>query len=353
MKNYKTCPELVSGLKMTCKSHSRMVLSGIYRFRVKHGMTPRKLSLRGIAEAISLICYSLFTIHCLYATTPTAEFLRINPSAFSSAMGGASVALDGKVDSLYSNPSGIASIRAPQLFTGYTSYIQDIKLAGLSFAKPIGKNIFGFSIIYLGLKSMDATDDFGQPAGDASANNFSFSLSWAKNIKDNFGVGVSVKQVHQRYDDVSSDGVCADAGGQYKISNFIVGLSLQNFGPEIDSQKLPATIRTGAVYTFTKNPLKISAEIEKPVYSDIKFKTGAEYEVAPKIYFRGGYKYLREAGVFSGVSAGLGFKTVWQESYMELAAGKPVKKIGVNLDYAFSYFGALGNIHRVSMCFEF
>ncbi|MDO8733604.1 MAG: PorV/PorQ family protein [Elusimicrobiota bacterium] len=297
--------------------------------------------------------FTFFISNCLYAASSTAEFLRINPSALASSMGGASVALDGKVDSLYSNPSGIASIKSPQLFTGYTSYIQDIKLAGLSFAKPFGENVFGCSIIYLGLNSMAATDDSGQPSGTASANNFSFSFSWARNIRDNFGAGLSVKQVHQKYDDVSSDGFSADIGGMYKIKNVSFGISLQNFGPEIDSQKLPSTIRAGAVYTFTKNPLSVSAEIEKPVLADIKFKTGAEYEVAPKIYFRGGYEYLRETGVFSGISAGLGFKTTWQESYMESDDGKPVKKIGVNLDYAFSYFGDLGNIHKVSMGFEF
>ncbi|HAX60962.1 MAG TPA: hypothetical protein DCX95_00150 [Elusimicrobia bacterium] len=307
--------------------------------------------IRNLKVAATFLPFYLST--SLAAVTPTAEFLRINPSAFSSAIANASVAYDGKIDSVYSNPSGLSTIKSPQLFTGYTAYIQDIKLAGMSYAQPFGKNVFGCSVIYLGLNSMDATDDLGQPSGAASANNFSFSFSWARNIKDNFGLGASVKQVHQKYDDVSSDGICVDAGTISKFGNCSIGISLQNFGPEIDSQKLPSTIHAGAVYVFPKKPLKFSAEIEKPIYSDLKFKTGAEYEVAPKIYCRGGYEYLREAGAFSGISAGLGFKTVWQDSYMEFDAGKPVKKIGVHLDYAFSYFGDLGNIHKVSMGFEF
>ncbi|PIU83223.1 MAG: hypothetical protein COS68_05190 [Elusimicrobia bacterium CG06_land_8_20_14_3_00_38_11] len=47
-------------LKITCKSHSRMSLSGIYRFRVKHGMTP-----------CIIFHFTFLIFNCLYAGSST------------------------------------------------------------------------------------------------------------------------------------------------------------------------------------------------------------------------------------------------------------------------------------------
>ncbi|MEW6556201.1 MAG: PorV/PorQ family protein [Elusimicrobiota bacterium] len=305
---------------------------------------------------IFIFHFSFFIFHCLYATEPTAEFLRINPAATASAIGGADVAYSGKVDSIYSNPSGLGTLAKPQLLTAYSSYIQNIKLAGLAFAKPIGKkgeNVVGLAVLYLGLTGLEVyNDDSGATGETASSSNFGFTLSWARNIRNNLTAGLSIKQVHQNYDEVTSDGFCADVGVLYKSNNLSLGLSFQNFGPEIDNQKLPSTIRLGTNYTdyiFNNIPIETSVEIEKPIYSDIKFKAGAEYWITPNVNLRCGYEDLKAAGTFSGISGGLGLKTFYQQSYIE----ENMKKIDVNLDYAFTYFGELGNIHKVSIGFEF
>lgn len=311
---------------------------------------------------LGFLLYTLhFTLHTsrLYSATPTAEFLRINPSASASSMGGAYVGYSGKIDSIYSNPSGLATIKSPQLSTTYISYIQDVKTAALSYAKPVGSNVFGISVLYFGLAGLEVYDKGGiKQDKTASANNFLVGFSWAKMTtllsRDDLESGISLKGINQKYDDASSNGVCIDAGVIYKLDKFSSGISLQNFGPEIDNRKLPSTIRAGTVYRFPQIPVNLSLEVEKPIYSNLKFKTGAEYEITSSVNLRSGYEYIREAGALSGISFGLGLKTLWQqENYTGDEKEGEGKKIGVSMDYAFSYFGDLGNIHKVSFGLEF
>lgn len=309
----------------------------------------KELRVKGLIVVSLLYTLHLTLFTSVFAEIPTAEFLRINPSAVSSALGGSYVGYSGKVDSIYSNPAGLYSLQSKQMTATWVEYVQDVNLASFGYAMPVGKNVLGVSVLYLGFDGLEETYDTFALTGDkAGMANYSIGVTYAREVCG-LGVGAAVKDVSQNYDDVTSNGVAFDAGVSYKISNFSIGLSALNFGPEIDGQKLPSSVRAGGVFSCPKNPLNVSIEAEKPLYTDFKAKAGVEYAVISKILVRGGYEYIKDAASMTGISGGLGFKTVLKDGFL----GETTKETGISLDYAFTYFGELGNIHKISFGFEF
>jgi len=303
-----------------------------------------------------IFLFLLYTLHLtlytsVYSATPTAEFLRIDPSAASSALGGSYVGYTGKIDSVYSNPAGLSTLKSHQLTATWVEYIQDVNLASFAYAKPHGKNILGISVLYLGFSGLQVYNSSlaEMPGEKAGMNNLSIGVSYARQIFEDFGAGLTVKDVSQNYDGAKSGGMAADAGVSYKLDNFSFGISALNFGPEIDGQKLPSAVKAGGVFTCPENPLNISIEVEKPLFTDLRASVGAEYAIISKILVRGGYKYIKDANSMSGISGGMGFNTVWKDGFL----GETEKDIGISLDYAFTYFGELGKIHKISFGLDF
>jgi hypothetical protein len=315
--------------------------------------TTMKKMKTGSIKILPAVCCLLLSAQ-LFATQPTADFLRINNSAGASAIAGAYAGHTGTIDSIYSNPAGLIGIKGDQMSVTGVSYIQDTRSGAVAYVTSVGKNVFGVSVLYFGLSGVEVwvVDNTGlngtpDPSGrKAGVNNFAPGISWARQF-GKLGVGATLKDIAQNYDDVSSNGLAADVGAVYKLENLSVGLSILNIGPAIDGQKLPSTLRCGAAYMIPDNPLDLSLEIEKPLYANLKFKAGAEYDVIKKLALRCGYEYMKGAGMMSGVSGGLGFKTNVPKSIFS------DEKSVILLDYAFTYFGDLGNIHKVSLGLNF
>ena len=265
----------------------------------------------------------------LYSDVPTAEFLRINPSAAASSLGGAYSGYTGRVDSIYVNPAGLVSIDSSQLSTTYIAYLQDIDLASIAYTRPFGKNVFGVSIAYLGVSGIDVISDVGAHNGTAKASNYAIGISWSREILG-LGIGASIKEVHQDYDGSVSDGFACDVGAVYGISDITLGLA--KIHPD-KTAKLPATARLGAVYPLPKIPVKPCWNL-KPVYSDFKFKAG-RIEFVEKLCVRAGYEYLKRQAIIQAFR-GTGFQTDIKDGFMTDTENN---KLRVVIDYAFSYFG--------------
>jgi hypothetical protein len=97
-----------------------------------------------------------------------------------------------------------------------------------------------------------------------------------------------------------------------------------------NSERIPAIIRVGAVYSFDKN-LLVSAEVEKDTEFDPVFKGGIEYRVVEKIFVRGGFS--TNPGLYS-----FGF-------------GLNLKKL--TIDFSSSVHQTLGYSPQISMIYQF
>ncbi|MEE2710222.1 MAG: PorV/PorQ family protein [Gemmatimonadota bacterium] len=189
--------------------------------------------------------------------------------------------------------------------------------------------------------------------GNYSVTDLAIGPSYARRLTDAFSVGGSVKYVSEGTSgatglDESITTIAFDAGTIYTTDwhKFRIGASFQNFGPDMQfitdsniKQTLPTTFRIGFAgepATLPMGSVMVSAEIWKLREFDSVLNLGVEYWVNEFVAGRVGWKAGYSGAEDEGISAGAGFKFD-QGSY------------GVSVDYAFTQFTLLDNIHRLSV----
>ena len=265
-----------------------------------------------------LLAYSL--THCLYAGTGRtgAEFLRINISARSSAMGDAFTASADDAGALYSNPAGLSYVKQKEIMATHIKWFSDISSEFVGYVHPVADNsTLGISGTYLYVTPFDRTDMLGDATGEKNKmSDFAGIISCARSFGKNndISLGVNIKTLVSQLGDYNSltFGII-DVGTIYKSpdNGLKLGLSLQNFElfgmgimfSEI-SDPLPITLNSGLSYT--QKPLTVMADIGYPVYdSTVNIRAGIELTPIENLCLRGGYKSQTES--FSG-GFGLNFK---------------------------------------------
>jgi hypothetical protein len=180
--------------------------------------------------------------------------------------------------------------------------------------------------------------------------------SYARRLTDSFSVGGSVKFVSEGTSGTTSDRnvttVAFDAGTIYTTDwhKFRIGATFQNFGPDmqfiVDSnakQTLPTTFRIGFAgepATLPVGSVMVSAEIWKLREYDSVLNFGIEYWLNDYVASRVGWKAGYSGSEDEGLSAGAGFRFA-QGVY------------NINLDYAYTQFALLDDLHRISIGISF
>jgi hypothetical protein len=188
--------------------------------------------------------------------------------------------------------------------------------------------------------------------GNFTVTDLAIGPSYARRLTDAFTVGASVKFVSEGTSgatgfDKTVKTVAFDAGTIYTTDfhKFRIGATFQNFGPDLSfvdisntKQPLPTTFRIGFAgepATLPVGSIMVSAEIWKLREFDSVLNFGAEYWVNDYVAGRVGWKAGYSGTEDEGISAGGGFRFTQDE-------------FTINLDYAFTQFDVLDNIHRVS-----
>ena len=283
------------------------------------------------------------------AGTSGAQFLKLGIDSRAIGMGEAYTGVVTDVSSIYWNPGGLAFLKSKELIAQHTKYFQDVNQEYAAFACPVTETVnVGVSMTYLYLeKDMEArTGDTDNPSGYYSANDNAVSVSASKLIRDNLGVGVNVKYIESKLEVVSANTYAMDAGVSYlPMDKLRVGFAIQNFGEKIkfisQEDNLPLTYRMGAGYVMLKDKLTLSLDAVSPNDNYDYFCFGGEYKIKFDNKFsmplRVGYKTLNDFDFIDGIRAGIGFD---------------YPKYG-SLDFAWTPYGDLGNIFRVSMTIKF
>ncbi|UCE66090.1 MAG: PorV/PorQ family protein [Candidatus Zixiibacteriota bacterium] len=275
------------------------------------------------------------------AGSAAMDFLNIGVSAKSSATGGAFSAIaDGPVSSFY-NPAGLASIENYQIAGMHTEWYQDLRYEYLGCGMPIGSfGGFGLSFSYLTYGSIKSYSETGAPLGNIEAYDMALNVSYGHRITDKFLVGLGIKGVTEKLDDVSVKGFAGDFGLQYRAYKYTAGLSVMNFGPnlkyETASSPLPTTFNAGVSYEPFGPELSLMIGGSMPLHGDFSFKTGLEYSYDNVFMIRGGYDTRRNYDSKSGISFGAG-----------------INISNHNLDYAYNVNDIMGGTHQVSFVFKF
>jgi opacity protein-like surface antigen len=298
--------------------------------------------------------------------------LTIPPGARPNGMGEAFAAVADDATASWWNVGGLAFMKNSNLAFMHSQLVpdlaSDVYYEFLGYSAPAGDvGVWALNLIYLTYGESIATDPAGTPLGTFTSWEGTLTGSFAMQLGDNVGAGISMKFIRVDYapeeftqDNVEGSGTsfAVDVGGLWKLPkqrlNF--GLSVNNAGPNIafidreQSDPLPFTARLGTAYTPIADEISnllVTLDVEQSLVwlidSEVETRrseiwhAGVEYRYVNLLAARVGYVYDQD-GDFSDPTYGLGF----------------IYKDKLSLDYAnVPQAETLERVHRWSLYFTF
>ncbi len=284
------------------------------------------------------------------AGTTGFNFLKIGVGARAAALGGAFAAVSGEVEASAWNPAGLLGLQQRTAALSLNSYLVDSQAGFVSFAVPSKDRVWAVSANYVTYGDMQRTDEEGRDLGSFSAADMAVYISAAQPFwKDWLALGINFKAIYSSIDEFSSDAYALDLGLLAKgpIQGMRIGASLSNLGFVRSGyagnfkDELPVHMRLGISHrpAHMPVPMLILADLNVPNDNDPYVSLGLEVKLASGLFLRPGYS-LQQTGAKGddplGLTGGVGFSA---QRY--------------RLDYAYSSFPDLGDVHRISVVGSF
>lgn len=302
------------------------------------------------------------------------QFLSVSVDARASAMGNAMTAQEVTSTALFYNPASMAwAERSFDVGLGQNQWFADIthNVGSMAFRPGAGQyGTFGLSVRSvnygeaLGTIRADNEQGFIE-TGSYSPSAMATGVGYARSVTTRFSVGAQFKYVRQSlgssvmgFDDTGDQVVqdnkvgtmAVDFGAIYRTGfrslNFAV--SARNFSSENtyerESFELPLTFRMGLsmdmidLTDLNSNTHQLLLAADGVHSRDYKehVQVGGEYLFMNTLALRAGYIHPSSE---QGLSLGVGLQ-------------QSISGFGVGFDYAYSEFGALGTVNRLSMQLE-
>ena len=263
-------------------------------------------------------------------------------------MAGAYVGLADDASACHYNPAGLAQLKTPEAITCAGLWIDETRYGFIGYAAPISRdNALGVAVLYLQTPKILGYDEKGGDywkIDDFDANDLAVSFSYSQRFSRRNYFGVSAKWISQQIENEKTSNFAIDAGQIYKppimADNLSLSVVVQNIGPKIKfisiSDKMPITLKIGAVYRLMDENAKLLLDLVKPLDNNWRVSCGTEWQVNRNLVLRGGYNSQVFSDLGIGVSLGAGLK------------------LGTfALDYAYVPYNELGDTHRLSFTTHF
>ena len=304
--------------------------------------------MRLLTTLIALFLCSVSTAHAINANAGTTgfNFLKIGVGARAMALGGAYATATADPEAAAWNPAGLWGIDERTATLSFNHYLVDSQAGFVSVTLPAQKRVWSISANYVTYGTMQRTDGEGVDLGSFSAADMAAYLSLAQPVwRDWLTLGGSLKAIYSNIDEFSSDAYALDLGLLIRgpLQGMHLGASLSNLGFVRSAyvgefkDSLPVHMRIGLSHrpAHMPIPMLLLADFNLPNDSDPYLSLGLELQLISGLYVRPGYS-LQQAG-----SA--------DEEAMGLSAGAGFAAKRYRLDYAYSSYADLGDVHRVSI----
>lgn len=241
--------------------------------------------------------YGLDGVDCTDAIVTAVPYLRLVSDARSGAMGDAGIAISADANAIHFNASKMAFAAEGMAFAAnYTPWLRSLEEEGIHLAHLTGfkkmddRQAIGFGWRYFSAGQLDFIGTNGEPLNIDKADEFEFTLAYARKIGHHFSAGISGKFIYSTLPvgqplvvgDIRSAGVAgaADISFTYETradlqnwaSNLRIGLVLANMGSKMSYDKslhreyLPANLGLGAAWEIQLddfNALTLTADVNK------------------------------------------------------------------------------------------
>ena len=270
------------------------------------------------------------------------------------------------LDSLLSNPAGLAGLKSISGSVFYLPWFGEMNSFSLSAGYPLvfGGKFYGTAAINLTTFSIDPFlnyDQAGNKLDDLSANDFLFGLGYGYPVMDTLYGGLNIKFFNTSLGKETASAIAFDLGVMKMLSisgiqkkkvsnNLTIGLSLQNIGSSqeyIDeSSPLPVKLRMGISYLFYNSKalgtiLLIEGNSTKK--QDIKISSGLEARIASIFFIRTGYKIIADSAIAFTAGGGLHYNISGSDLAFDYSM-IPLGELGIH--HAFSLKFSFGNIEE-------
>lgn len=323
--------------------------------------------------------------------TTVAQFLKIDVSARSVAMGGSFVAVSNDVSAIYINPAGLARVNGYQAMFTHTEWIAGTQYDFGAISLNLNElGAMGLMVSSFGSGDMEVTT-IQDPEGTGEifdVQDLLVGLSYSRNLTDNFSIGFNAKYIYQRLWHSTASTIAIDVGTLFNTPfwGIILGASIKNFGPkmkldgrdikfatdpdsrntgnvtvvnaqyEMQEYSLPLFFQVGLAKTLElgeKNKVTLAIDAVTPNDNYETVNTGLEYGWNDLLFLRGGYKSLiydvsnNWSDIFmsdlteEGLTAGFGLNLRLQGT------------MKIQIDYAYADLGRLDNAQRFSLLLQF
>jgi len=300
------------------------------------------------------------------------KFLSVSLDPRAAAMGDALTARDDNASlSLFYNPAGMAYFdRTFHFAAGQTQWIFNIDHSYLSMAfRPANGQygVIGLTVQAVSyareFKTIFAENEQGYlEQGTFSPSAMAVGIGYARAITDRFAVGGHVRLARQdlgsaqvglngRTESYAKSTIAVDFGVLYRtaLQSLTFAMSVRNFSRELtyveESFELPLSFQIGVTYNLMDllapangmHALWLNVEAVRPRDYPEQIKVGAEYSFMDLLFLRAGYVNPTDE---QGINLGAG-----------LRLGSRNFRIGV--DYAYTVFDLLDNVHRIGVQLAF
>ncbi len=304
---------------------------------------------------ILLCCMLAGTAEVLHAQTTVYEFLRNDVSARAAAMGGSFVSVINDPSATFYNPATLATVKESEASFGYGKHLLDINSGFASYDRNVeGVGMMHAGIQYYSYGSFDEYDVKGDKLGTFGASDLAFSVSMARELDENLYYGVTAKLIHSSIAEAASTGFAGDVGILYVLPGknpVTLGASVSNIGTQLSTyagtrETLPLDVTIGATVKPEHLPFLLSLNLHKLTDKQEnfgehfkQFSFGGELQLGKAVKFRIGYSNERRRELKIETSSGMaGFS---------FGGGIALDK--VRFDYAYSSFGKIGSLNRITV----
>ena len=237
-----------------------------------------------------ILLLSIGKIHAQYVGSGSSvfTFLDMPASARLNALGGSNVGLnDEEVAFSLCNPALLSSATHQQLEMNYCYLMQGTMFGSVVYGHNFGQakwekpvdmvekpNYFAVGIHYLDYGRMKYADNEGNLTGGTfTAKDILIDVMYARQLGQQFSVGVTLKPIYSIYESYHSFALGADVGAHFqtKDSTFQMGLVLANIGWQLkgfysdeggsNHEMLPINLQLGLNYRFAHAPIRLSMTI--------------------------------------------------------------------------------------------
>jgi len=268
------------------------------------------------------------------------DFLQLPNSVRAAALGGTNISIiENDLSLINQNPAFLGQEMDLSLAAGYLSYVADIGMGNIAFAKALGeRSAWGVGFIYSNYGKMQETTDESTIIGNLNASDICGNIFFSRDLTDKIRGGVTAKFIYSNYAYNTSIGVGVDLGLSYynRNNSLSIGITGKNLGRQVKAYEselisLPWEIQLGLSQKLAHAPIRYSitgVQLNRWPFYNLQggkdafattllkhFVFGVEFILSDNFWIGLGYNVKRSADLhlndgnkFGGFSVGAGLK---------------------------------------------